>query len=93
MGCKMVPKSRLEDGLWSTHFSPPAERERRCRGRTGVVVQWILSDRSRSNVIGGDWGASSSSSSSLFQYTALLLLLLSESPAGDWKPLMDVLGD
>ncbi|KAG7245404.1 hypothetical protein INR49_010855 [Caranx melampygus] len=37
-GCKTVPKSRLEAGLWSTHFSPPADLERRCNGRTGVAV-------------------------------------------------------
>lgn len=37
-GCRTVPRSTLEEGLWSTHFSPPAERERRCSGRTGVDV-------------------------------------------------------
>lgn len=37
-GCRTVPRSMLEGGLWSTHFSPPALRERRWRGRTGVDV-------------------------------------------------------
>ena len=38
IGCMTVPKSKLEGGLWSTHLSPPAECERRWRGRTGVAV-------------------------------------------------------
>lgn len=49
-GCKTVPKSILELGLWSTHFSPPAERERRCNGRTGVDVfraGWQLKGRKK----------------------------------------------
>lgn len=48
-GCKTVPKSRLEVGLWSTHFSAPAERDRRCSGRTGVVVcsGWCEDERIR----------------------------------------------
>lgn len=37
-GCRTVPRSMLKEGLWSTHFSPPAERERRCSGRTGADV-------------------------------------------------------
>lgn len=50
MGCSTVPRSRLEEGLWSTHFSAPAERDRRCRGRTGVDVWFEHMETLKRNV-------------------------------------------
>ena len=38
IGCMTVSRSKLEVGLWSTHFSPPADCERLCLGWTGGAV-------------------------------------------------------
>lgn len=41
IGCMTVSRSKLEAGLWSTHFSPPAECERLCIGWTGGGRWWF----------------------------------------------------
>lgn len=73
-GCKTVPSSKLEDGLWSTHFSPPAERERRCSGRTGVVVYSYQKENSSLKRVGVDIG----------KIPGKLLYQLQSHPSQNW---------
>ena len=47
IGCMTVSRSKLEAGLWSTHFSPPAECERLCIGWTGRAVWWSQCDKDK----------------------------------------------
>lgn len=47
IGCMTVSRSKLEDGLWSTHFSPPADCERLCVGRTGGAVWWSQCEKDK----------------------------------------------
>lgn len=47
IGCMTESRSKLEAGLWSTHFSPPAECERRCIGWTGVPVWGSQRERNK----------------------------------------------
>lgn len=49
IGCKTVSRSKLQGGLWSTHFSPPAECERLCIGWTGRAVWWSHCERGKKN--------------------------------------------
>lgn len=48
IGCITVSRSKLEAGLWSTHFSPPAECERLCIGWTGGTVWWSQGEKQKS---------------------------------------------
>lgn len=48
IGCMTVSNSKLEVGLWSTHFSPPAECERLCMGWTGRAVWWPQGEEDKS---------------------------------------------
>lgn len=47
IGCMTVSNSKLEGGLWSTHFSPPAECERLCFGWTGRAFWWSQCEKDK----------------------------------------------
>lgn len=51
IGCITVSRSKFEDGLWSTHFSPPAEWDRLCIGWTGGTVWWPQSENTNQDII------------------------------------------
>ena len=47
IGCMTVSRSKLHVGLWSTHFSPPAECERLCVGWTGGAIWWSQCEKDK----------------------------------------------
>lgn len=71
IGCITVSRSKLEAGLWSTHFSPPAECERLCIGWTGGTVWWSQSEKQKS-VIGQQGGLIMKGGQLLVKRTVLL---------------------